>query len=316
MLLFIACFVATLFFGIGLQHVKEEQYIGGNVAVLLHPSGFNQLFVKSVEVTGHVTRQEPESEGMFFLTPCDTLLVSSKQFSNKSLGVFHSPIPVIVSLNYFSTDEPILSQGDDGILMYYTTVQSNQSYSQCPAYISIFDNEMDYNNFRSGLSQKSTNQSTCLFPNFLSDDPTTALLESTFVLHSGHFYFALLSIEDGINVMVSMMATVTEYSVSHLHPLSCHLGYDKTTDDWCIFPLSNSSFRFFSHKQCLLGMSLSPYSAPYFSVSLVTTHINVETPWFIMLLITSCITLVAIVCFVVFLAWPYRKCRGYHRILY
>ena len=295
-------FTGTLLFGIGLQHVKEIQYIGGNVPILLYPTGFDQLFVKSVTVAGHVTRPEQGSEGTFFLTPCNSLLLSSRHFPNKSLGMFASPEPVPTNLNYFQTEEPIISQGLPGNLTYYTTAQSNQSYSKCPITISIFDNEKDYKNFRSGVSQTLTNQSDCLLQNFSSDQPPTTLTESNFVLLPGNFYFVVLSMQPGVEAFISVMFTVTEYTVSHLQPLSCGLKYQEAADDHCTFNLSNSSYQFLSHKECLIGHSFSNLSAPYFNVSLSTTANHLGTPYFVMfltILVLICVVTIVSLCTVI-----------------
>ena len=281
-LVLLASVTGTLIFVTGLQHVNEIDYIGGNVPVLLHPPGFDQLFVKSVTVTGHVPRTEEESAGTFFLTPCDSLLLSTRHFVNESLGKFTTPEPhTTTSLNYFETDEPVLSQEQPGNLTYYTTTQANQSYSNCPISIIVFDNEQDYNNYQSGASPTSANQSDCLLQDFSSNQPPTTFSESNFVLLPGKFYFALLSLEPGVEAFISAMFTVIEYNVSHLEPLSCHLDYKEGMDDQCTFDLSNSTFVSRSYKQCLIGLSFSSLSAPYFNVSITTTANHVETPYFI-----------------------------------
>ena len=249
-------------------------------------------------VAGHVTRPEQESEGTFFLTPCDSLLLSSRHFPNKSLGWFTFPESP-QSLNYFQTEEPILSQRLPGNLTYYTTAQSNQSYSKCPITITIFDNEKDYKNFLSGVSHAFTKQSDCLLQNFSSDQPPTTSTESSFVLLPGKFYFVVLSMEPGIKSYISVMLTVTEYNVTDLQPLSCHLKYKESADDHCTFYLSNSSYQFLSHKECLIGLSFSDYSAPYFNVSLTTTANHVETPYLFIFLILGLISILILI--VVFL---------------
>lgn len=304
----------TLIFGVGLQQVNEVDYIGGNVPVLLHPPGFDQFFVKSVTVTGYVPRTEEESAGTFFLTPCDSLLLSTAHFANKSLGTFTTLEPHTISiLNYFGTDEPVLSQKQPGNLTYYTTAQANQSYSNCPISIIVFGNEQDYNNYQSGgvSPTSSTNQSDCLLQDYSSDQPPTTFSESNFVLLPGKFYFALLSLEPGVKALISAMFTVTEYNVSHLEPLSCHLTYNEGMDDQCTFSLSNGTFSYQSHKQCLIGLSFSSLSPPYFNVSITTTA-NLKMPYFIGFLILDFISIITIAAFLVGICILCFKSRNRH----
>ena len=107
------------------------------------------------------------------------------------------------------------------------------------------------------------------------------------------------------------MFTVTEYNVTHLEPLSCHLNYKEGMDDQCTFNLSNSTFSSWSHKQWPIGLSFSSLSPPYFSVSITTTT-NLKTPYFIGFLILDFISIITIAAFLVGICILCFKSRNRH----